>query len=451
MVMISAGRFALVCLILLAFPVFGPVVRMAPSRPLIPGSEAEAAESLPSRQLPEHVEAVCLLEVVDGRPRETVWPRKDLMAGRELAVRGYVAGVTVVSRCPDLVASVVPPGGQPREMASRVLVADGRVTGGGQRYAYFPRIRGDAVSPGERFGLSIEDADGAWELAIRQRGYQALTPPGAEDPAAGRGPGFRYIGSDLEEFRRRGDDLARRVREMAEGIARVEQAFGGDLVRYVNVLDYQGPDNALTVTGQAEIWLYAGTLWNQPPGELGSMAEHETLHLVVDRQGYTGRSAVRELFADLHGFGPLSMERFALVAGGRLPPRTAPPPGGTAVFLPFIDERNFLVGRSGGHARENIDEFCTSFLHTLLYVDRLEANLRQPHLRLEDGTTLDLTADHRTTLVRDYRRSLEVLAEAAGPSTPEAPAAAFFRRCASAAALAAPVCDIEPAGVGVRR
>jgi hypothetical protein len=449
--MIYAGRLALIFLIVSTVPDFGMADQADRVHPLVHAMEAASVASQPCQGLPEHVEAVCLLEVVDGRPRETVWPREDLVAGRQLATRGYIAGVTVVSRQPELVACLVTPGGQAPGDAPRTLVAEGRPIGRGQRYTYFPRLRGDAVSPGKWFGLSIEGPDGAYELAIQQSGYQPLLPPAGIDPAAGQGPGFRYIGSGVEGFRQRGGDLPERVRAIADGIARVEQALGGDLVRHVNVLDYQGPDNALTVTGRAEIWLYGGTFWNQPPGELGSMAEHEALHLVVDRQGYTRSSAVRELFADLRGFGPLSVERFALLTSGRLPLHPATPPDAAAVLLPFIDERNFLVDRSGGHAGENLDEFCTSFLHTLLYVDRLASNLRQPHLRLEDGTILELSPDHRTALMRDYRRGLEVLAGATLTDGPEAPEASFFRRCLATASNAAPLCESVPLEGAVRR
>jgi hypothetical protein len=34
---------------------------------------------------------------------------------------------------------------------------------------------------------------------------------------------------------------------------------------------------------------------------------------------------------------------------------------------------------NGGHSRDNLDEFCASFLHTLMYIDRLA-----PLLQLAD-------------------------------------------------------------------
>jgi hypothetical protein len=440
--MIRCVCFGILAAFLLAAPPYGAMASGDLPAPSAQESTRPPAIAEAPRDLPDHLEAVCLIEVVDGRPRETVWCRETLAQGRTPATPGHVAGVVVVSRQPGLVASLGDAGAGTQPPASPwKLAAESPPTGSGRRYSVRARVPGDAVSREECFALLIEGADRPFALPIRQSGYQPLLTPDEETAAA---PRFSYVGSRRERFRQRRPDLHDRVRAIRSGIAKVEEVLGGGLVQRVNVLDYQGPDNALSVRGHADLWFYAETFWNQDPAELTSMAEHETLHLVVDREGYTGRPAVRELFADLRGFGPLSLERFALVAGGRLPAAAAAAAGTGSLLLPFVDERNFLADRRGGHAGDSLDEFCTSFLHTLLYLDRLEDNLRRPHLRLVDGTTLELTPNHRTDLLRDYRRSLDVLAGTAPAAGPQGPAAEFIRRCAAATARVALLCQVAP-------
>jgi hypothetical protein len=143
------------------------------------------------------------------------------------------------------------------------------------------------------------------------------------------------------------------------------------------------------------------------------MAEHETLHIFIDRQGYARQIALRGLFSDLHGFQPLSLERFSIVSLGKLPPGVILSTGKTSPLFAFINERNFIPGMSGGHAGDNLDEFCASFLHALLYIDQLPKNIDKSELVMADGSLQALLPQGRKIILRDFRRTLDMFVASA--------------------------------------
>ena len=392
------------------------------------------------------IDTVCLYEVVEGQEREWILKAGDLADGLALATSGYICGVVLVSSRAHLQAAIEAAGpsipGNPPTFEPRPLAAERRSPGAPHCYAYFPNVRGDAVCPREQFRIAIGDGTQTFRLPVYHGGYREIAALDLNLPGQRRKLVFRLAGGHGEDLLQPGAGLHPRLEAVAKGIAFVEQALGAKLVEQVNILDYRGPDNALTQYGTPAIWFYADTLLHQTPAELQCMAEHETLHLFVDGQGYTASTLLREFFAELHGFGPLSLERFALVTTGRLTPSPPQQAHFRAGLLDFIDERNFITGMSGGHAADNLDEFATSFIHSLLYIDRLTANIQ--HLEwppVSPGTAV--VADSGPAVLQDYMHALKIFLTLSGdpPSKNRAatgPAAAFFVQCWNVASGIAP-------------
>jgi hypothetical protein len=126
------------------------------------------------------------------------------------------------------------------------------------------------------------------------------------------------------------------------------------LVDFVNILPFKGPDNALTVKGRSQLWFYTNTIRSRRISELRSMAEHETLHILVDHLGYTRNTPLRELFSDLLGYGLFSKERFLFVTSGVLSGAAHRFQSSTNPFFAFVNEKNFIPGMSGGHSGDSL-------------------------------------------------------------------------------------------------
>ena len=245
-------------------------------------------------------------------------------------------------------------------------------------YSFFPEVMGDSVAKGNRFVISFESQGKLLQVPVEQSGYYSLCTISMA-PQVQRGDlGFRYVGTRLESLKKKTGDFEKRLSAIAEGIEAVERTFNADLVETVSIVDYQGIHNAVTCDGGKEIWFYTDAFVKEPLNELKAIAEHETLHKLVEKQQLTKNSDIREFFADLKGYDDVSYERFLLITYGSLPPQGFSKGNVDHPFFAFIDERNFLKGMKGGHSHANVAELCTSFLHSLLFIDRLEANLDRP-------------------------------------------------------------------------
>jgi hypothetical protein len=393
------------------------------------------------------IEGLRLYEVVAGKRRDTYFSHLDLVDGKPLVSDGYVSGVVLISRSPQMSArlgkswleKLVDGSRLARSIARHSVDAEDTFVQDTHYYTYFPRVLGDAVSPDDRFSVSIHDGHSWQELTIYQNGYQSMSPEPLR--SAGEGvdpkPAFRYAGADSKKFFATVDDVEERIAVIQSGIETVETVFGMKLVDFVNILPYKGPNNALTLKGQPQIWFYGETFRSQPISELRGMAQHEALHILVDRMGYTQNKAIRALFAELMGYGLLSLERFSLVTNG-----TVQGPGLRTAqtdnpFLAFINEKNFIPGMSGGHTHDNLDEFATSFLHTLMFIEHLESNVRRSSVVMPNGFDRELTTQERRNLFQDYSRTLTVFKEASrdrsGLAIPEL--RSLFEHCQSIAAV----------------
>jgi hypothetical protein len=91
-------------------------------------------------------------------------------------------------------------------------------------------------------------------------------------------------------------------------------------VKAIRIIDYDFAHNAYTCNNENTIWLYSKLLWQEPVGELRVIAAHETMHILSDQLGLSASSRMRELFAELMGFGLFSLERFYVVSSGANPP-----------------------------------------------------------------------------------------------------------------------------------
>ncbi len=247
-------------------------------------------------------------------------------------------------------------------------------------------------------------------------------------------PVFRYAGSDLNRFLADLKDADARLRAIESGIGRVEKTFGLDLVDYVNIVPYRGPDNALTLRGKSQVWFYIDALRSQSVAELRSMAEHETLHILVDRLGYTHAGPLKQWYADLMGYGLFSRERFFFTTTGRMPDPAHRPSPAVQPFFSFINEKNFIPGMSGGHSSDNLDEFSASFLHSLLYLDLLKTNLDKPDVAVSADSREPLNLGVRRDIRKEYVRTLKTFATASSARRgPFSRLRAFFKQCVAQA------------------
>lgn len=392
--------------------------------------------------IPRSIEGIFLYEVIGGHKQATYFGRRELEGGLPFVSSGHVAGAVLISASPNTTATLAD---QPLErqidttrlaqiMADHGPAADEGLAAGRHYYAYFPSIVGDAVCAENLFQLAIHEGRHRYALPIQQAGYQCF--PRASDDPDDR-PVFRHLGTPPERLAAT-DDFEERMAVVRDGIRRVEQAFGLKLVDFINIVPYAGPDNALTLKGRSQLWFYDHTFRSHPPNELRAMAQHETLHILVDRLGFTRNTKIREWYADLKGYGLLSLERLRLVTTGAIAVEPVHLDPAESLFLAFINEKNFIPGMRGGHAADNLDEFCTSFLHSLLHIDHLARNSHRPRLLMADGANVALTIADRRRLMADYQHTLTLFMEATAPSLATAAAGlpAVLDDCAAVTANA---------------
>ena len=334
--------------------------------------------------------------VKNGKVRKSVYAPGYLSANAEITVDGYVAGIVALSDAElDIYKDKIrmhkvswqkdgtlyfdhfgklsqtemdtPPA---TSRDSELMPVNG--------YSFFPKIAGDAVSPENRFMIDIQKNGKQTAVAVRQNGYRRLG--GLQTQAGDQWHRYRYIGDRLSALNTHLHDFEDRLRAIDEGISEVENIFQAPMVRNVNFVDYEGIQNALTRAGFDDIWFFVETFQNEPVAELRTIARHEVFHLLVDRYDFTQSAGIRKLFADLKGYGDLSLERFLLVTrgikSGKGSESEALSTGNR--FFEFINEKNIIAGAKGGHSQDNLDEFCTSFLHSLLYPGQIKLRLNQP-------------------------------------------------------------------------
>ena len=404
-----------------AFPAIGPS----------PGSGG----SLPGRGLADRITAIRLYGVRDGEPIQKTIQKEDIRKSSSFRFQGYASGIVVFceeemtvrlegERFPkilkkrnggfaakyfgDLIADMIPSSirdntyfeGNPSE--ERQERRRNFLKGG---YSYFPKVTGNAVGRNNPIRINFEQGEDRFQVVVRQEGFQS-GPISSACEENGR-QRFHYVGNRLDLLKSRIPDFDLRLAAIQKGIDRVEKQLEPDLVSKVILLDYHGIENAISCEDSDDIWFYIKTFQQEPIEELETISAHETLHKYVDRRRLIRHPLVRKRFADLKGFDMISYERFLMVTQGIVSRRSIPTDPEKRLFFEFINERNFLIDRKGGHSEDNLDEFCASFLHSLMFVDRLEENLNRP-IRVGDDPPRLLNAFEKKEILNAYGKTLAV-------------------------------------------
>jgi hypothetical protein len=396
-----------------------------------------AEMSVIHRDLADRINALCLYHVKNGRTSVSIYRGTELQEDAAIFVEGYISGIVLLSSepidarvdgrsmrtlqfNPDGTCDLSSYGNlQPDELTAAFRDAGqfdfdlDKLKHFKGRYACFPKVPGDAVSRHTNFSIVLNDCGRSRQVPLLQNGSSRLTAPPACSDTGRRVPRVNYLGNDLQQFKN--GDFETRIEAIISGIQNVESAVGEALVTSVNLLDYRGPNNALTCDGRKEIWIYTNTFWRESPEELITIAEHETLHILTDHGKLTKNAGLREMFADLRGLDPLSMERFVLITTGIMPRGNNREKNKTSdhILFAFINEMNFFKDMKGGHSRDSLDEFCASFLHTLLYSQNLGQALQRPVILPGAGTRVLSPAD-QSALLKNYTQVIEKFISALG-------------------------------------
>lgn len=403
-------------------------------------SPAPAEPTAEHRSVASRIKLIHLYRVAQGKSEKSVLTQGDLQTTSFLEIDGYVAGIVALCddemevsidgrRMPPITIGnggdlwvknfgklrrtdlFVPAGSRDDGIRPPEPVRGSRqpsLLAGG--YSFFPEVPGDAVSPELMFNISFEAHGEKLNLTVQQNGYTSLCavvpdlPPG-RDPIP-----FCYAGNPPAQFSRSSANIDGRIRAIAKGIGAVESAFSSNLIDGVTIIDAEDRHDAVTSNGSRRMWFYGNAFLRESLAELTAIAEHESLHILVDQLRLTDRLEVRELFSDLKGYEALSQERLELVATGRTPARPGRDRNGDALFFAFISENNFMKGMRGGHAQTDPEEFCTSFLHSLMHIERFGEALSQ-RLKRPDSSPRYLSVDEKNAVVGDYLRTLDVVAQ----------------------------------------
>lgn len=270
-------------------------------------------------------------------------------------------------------------------------------------YSYFPLVPADTINKKSNFLVEISSGKSSpHQLHFSHSGVVDQDLSGSE-----RKYHFQYAGFKKKELATGIKGMDERRMAISDGIAAVESYFKINLVNRVNFINYDGIYNAVTYLNQDDIWFYINILKDEPLEELTVIAQHETLHILVDKLNLTSNTNIRKIFADLKGFHDFSIERYQVVSRGHTPSDARMQTGEDGAFFEFISERNYLNNMKGGHPQGNLDEFCTSFLHTLMYPERFEANLKKGgSLHITDKQTREMILDRYISMLKEVRKAL---------------------------------------------
>jgi hypothetical protein len=385
---------------------------------------------------------IVLFNVKNGKVKKSFHSKADLFNNPEITVDGYVAGIIAftdaeqdiyvddmllqqVSRKKDGAIglnyseklkpkeiSILGMGDHQdsADIAINRYFEDHSVMG----YSFFPIIPGDPISPDNRFTIGISKNGKKHAVSVYQNGYRNfLREEALSDEVECQ---IRYLGDGFDSLERQMPDYQERIDVIIEGVAEVEKTFQTRVVRKINMVDYDGIHNALTSVGYKDIWFFIETFKKEPVSELKTIARHEALHLLVDKYDFTKSGQIREIFAELKGYDQLSLERFFLVTQGKSP-NPFESREKRHYFFDFVNEKNFLPGSKGGHSQDNLDEFCTSFLHSLMFPELIGTNLHSP---LEIGANrppLRLNTDEQAKILTFYQRMIASFTTVIGRDT----------------------------------
>jgi hypothetical protein len=386
--------------------------------------------------IPDNVRTLCLYEVKDGKLHPFMISRDVLKEGGPIKVSGYVCGILALCE-EDMGISVdgqdmtrIKKNGDGTLSAKRFgtlkledfavpksdkayyqhVVKNERgeafLKGG---YSLFPEVKGNAIAMGDKFNITFTMDGKVFDVPVEQEGYRQLDAMTQKRDDETEALKFLCVGTCREDLKRESDDLDQRLDTIAEGIRNVERSFGANLMESVNIINYGDIYNAVTSDEGKAMWFYTAALHNEALPELKTIGEHETLHRYVDLMGFTRSSYLREFFADLKGYDDFSVERLLLMTTGNSPQGRTTDSAASNLFFAFINERNFLEGMNGGHSHANIDEFSTSFVHSVMYVDRLRENLNRPITMNQNEPPVYLTPGEKAAVLDKYIKTLEIM------------------------------------------
>lgn len=396
----------------------------------------------------QDVAAISLQVVKDGKMKRQIFLAENLIGAPVITVDGYVSGIVLLSNTPldasvnhkpmnpipidpdgyyelkyygnisrqDFWSTFMPPGREAPDTE--------RIQG---RYAIFPKVPGDALSHAPDFQIVLNYQSVSRKVTIRQEASVKMDLCRMR-PSAGSSPEIYYLGNRPGQFDVKMEGFKQRMDAILTGIQSIEQKTGGRIVEAIHIIDLDTGRNAYSCNDENQIWLYNRVFWSEPIAELRVIAEHEAMHILSDRLGLADNSRMREMYADLMGFGLFSKERFYVIVSGTPPARKSDfRSPDTSNLFDFINEMNFIRGMNGGHSKDNMDEFCASFLHTLMYLDRLGSLLKAP-IKSHAGASTQLSAAEQARLMADYERTLKAVIDAVKHGSPSS-LTGFFQTC----------------------
>jgi len=223
---------------------------------------------------------------------------------------------------------------------------------------------GNPFTEEEENTLTLFSGEQKYELPIIQKTKEKY--------AEKEGIPFIYRGNNIERVSGI-DNIDRKLQAIAQAVKNIETMFGTKIIESVNILDFE-QNNAFARDEPPDITVLIKYLRESSQESLKTMVEHELLHIVVYNLGLTEDRKIRTAYADF--LGASGVERKRLIRLGYTP--FGPDRENlsyNSTFFAFVDEAHFLKDADTGHSFNNIYEFTTSFIHSLMYVERFKANL----------------------------------------------------------------------------
>jgi len=231
---------------------------------------------------------------------------------------------------------------------------------------------GKPINNLENNTLTFKIDDKIYTIPIKQKVSQEFRKINLDSERQRDDLVFNYLGNDRDRFLGI-EEMDEKLQAIAEATNNVESISDMDIVDRVYLIDYKA-NNAFADAKEKFITFLSGYLEKNSVEDVKIVTEHEILHKYVFEKGFTEDPQVREIFANLKGYTGDKKQR--IIEQGFIPFDDFNENYKNKEFFAFVNEKDFL-GKGGGHSHGNIWEFCTSFTHSLMYLDRLENNLEK--------------------------------------------------------------------------
>jgi len=265
-------------------------------------------------------------------------------------------------------------------------------------YTTFARNKYTPVARKENLTITIdsEKLDEPLTIEISQDMFEhvnSVTLPYSDDEELGRNIDTTHVtllNIDKQTLTEQIPDVKKRFKAGAEGAHAVEETFFTNIVDTLGVVE-SDRKNAFVLHAEnkeSTMFFYTKLLEAYKQEDIQIVGRHETLHHFNNISGYTFLKDLKSLYDTTD-----------------------------AEILSFINESNFFdMEEPVGHTSDNVDELITSFMNSLMDIEKMEKKFKETDYRGWSGQWPRYSLTEQKKIIDWYQKAIKILRDHARDS-----------------------------------